>query len=268
MTDTIEFVQATNYTHTDGRTIDWIVLHDMEAPETGTTAEACARFFANQKKGQKGQSSAHECVDNNSVVQCVKEQDVAYAAPSANHNGYHIEQAGYARQSLAEWMDEYSKAVMLRTAKRVAQKCHDLNIPPRYCTYQMLKAGIRGVTTHLQCSLAFKPGGHSDPGAFYPIDWFMQRVVEFYNGITQPKEEGDDFLSALTDEQQREIYQAIVGTDAPNLGEKNPRLYSIKTMTNDLWKEILGGRDKSPESSYWIFRKMYKFFKNQPEEKA
>lgn len=66
----------------------------MEAPEKGDTAENIANYFHTTVK----QASAHICVDNNSIVQCVLDNDIAWAAPGANSDGIHIEMAGYAKQ--------------------------------------------------------------------------------------------------------------------------------------------------------------------------
>src|SRR4051794_37904817 len=112
----MEFIQAKNYTPTKSRSIDLLVIHDMEAPETGDTAENVAHYFANQPKGSSG-SSAHYCIDNNSVVQCVRDHDVAWHAPGANHDGLGFEHAGYARQTAQEWNDAYSKSMLLLSAK-------------------------------------------------------------------------------------------------------------------------------------------------------
>jgi N-acetyl-anhydromuramyl-L-alanine amidase AmpD len=71
------FVESPNVTKTAGRKIDLIVIHTMEMDEKGETAEQCARWFANPA----AQASAHYCVDADSIVQCVRDQDVAWHAP-------------------------------------------------------------------------------------------------------------------------------------------------------------------------------------------
>ena len=84
------FVASPHVNHTSGRRIDLIVVHTMEMDEKGSTAESCASWFQNPAAGV----SAHYCVDADSIVQCVKEEDVAWHAPGANHDGIGIEHAG------------------------------------------------------------------------------------------------------------------------------------------------------------------------------
>src|SRR3954454_6387676 len=94
-------IPSPNRTVATDRPFDLVVIHSMEAPEKGETAEDVGHFF--EKPSTR--ASAHYCVDNNSIVQCVQERDVAWAAPGANHDGVQIEHAGYARQTLREWED-------------------------------------------------------------------------------------------------------------------------------------------------------------------
>ena len=80
----------------------------MEMDEKADTAESCSQWF----KNPRSQVSAHYCVDVDSVVQCVKEEDVAWHAPGANHNGLGFEHAGTAAQTPAQWSDPYSETLL------------------------------------------------------------------------------------------------------------------------------------------------------------
>lgn len=171
----MEFLQAANFTPTNGRTIDLLVEHDMEAPETGTTAEAVARYFAHQVKGPKG-SSAHFNIDNNSVVQSVFEKDVAWHAPGANHNGIGFEHAGYAKQTRAEWLDGYSKATLDRSIGLQIVKVAAYSIPVVRLAAADLRAGKRGLTGHADVSAAFHRSTHTDPGAGFPWDYLVDGI--------------------------------------------------------------------------------------------
>ncbi len=73
------FVESPNVTKTGGRKIDLIVIHTMEMEEKGDTAEHCALWFRNPA----AKVSAHYCVDADSIVQCVRDQDVAWHAPGS-----------------------------------------------------------------------------------------------------------------------------------------------------------------------------------------
>lgn len=168
----IPFVQAAHYTPTRGRQIDLIVIHTMESPEKPSTAEDVAAWFAGSSAPQ---ASAHYCIDNNSIVQCVRDRDVAWAAPHANHNGLHFEHAGTAKQTAAQWADAYSSAMLRRSATLVAGKCKEYGIPVVRLTVAGLTAGQRGIVGHLDCSQAFG-GTHFDPGGSFPWTRYLELV--------------------------------------------------------------------------------------------
>ena len=183
----MNFVRAANYTSTSGRSIDLLVIHDMEAPEKLTTAEGVAGYFKNQRPGPSG-SSAHYNIDANSVVQCVRDQDVAWAAPGANHDGLQFEHAGYARQSAKEWLDPYGQKMLFeQSAPLFARKCKEYKIPPVFLRAPDLTAQRRGITTHWEVTRAFSNGrGHTDPGGGFPIQQFLVAVQKAY-GTSPPK---------------------------------------------------------------------------------
>jgi hypothetical protein len=173
----MEFVQAKWYG--PGRTVPIrvIVVHDMEAPEGPKTAENVAKWFSTLPASSK--ASAHVCVDNDSAVRCVADGDRAWHAPGANSDGLGIELAGYARQSRAEWLDQYSKGVLENAARVVAGWCLKHNIPARKLTPSELKAGKRGIVGHRDVSAAYGQTDHSDPGPNFPWDYFLGRVNAF-----------------------------------------------------------------------------------------
>lgn len=175
--DDIKFVQAKNYKWTGGRQVDLVVLHSMEAPEKPTMAESVANWFAG-KNGKAPGASAHFCIDNDSAVQGVRLADIAYAAPGANHNGIQIEHAGYARQTEAEWLDEYSEAMLWISARVTAHCCKLYNIPVKYIDRDGLKRGERGITTHNEVTFAWRKTTHRDPGAGFPMARYLAMVDE------------------------------------------------------------------------------------------
>jgi N-acetyl-anhydromuramyl-L-alanine amidase AmpD len=128
-------------------------------------------------------ASAHVCVDNNSAVRCVADGDRAWHAPGANSDGLGIELAGYARQSRAEWLDQYSKGVLDQAARVVAGWCLKHNIPAVKLTPSELKAGKRGLVGHRDVSAAYGQTDHTDPGPNFPWDYFLGRV----NAYLKPK---------------------------------------------------------------------------------
>ena len=163
------FVESPHINRTGGRQIDLIVIHTMEMDEKGETAENCAQWFRNP--GAK--VSAHYCVDANSIVQCVKDENVAWAAPGANSDGLQIEHAGRAKQTGREWNDDYSNAMLDRSAQLVAELCTKYKIPVTWLYAADLVAGKRGITTHDAVSKAFKRGSHWDPGTGFPVERYL-----------------------------------------------------------------------------------------------
>lgn len=174
-------IQAKNFTNTNGRKVDLIVIHTAEVAEMGDSAENVARFFANQPAGNSG-SSAHYCTDNNTIVSCVDELDVAWAAPGANHNGVQIEISGRAAQTGSQWNDEFSEATLTLTAKLAADIAKRHSIPIRHLTNDQLRAGARGFIGHVQASQVFKRSTHTDPGSSFPWGEFIAETKAFAAG--------------------------------------------------------------------------------------
>lgn len=172
--DGLEYVQARWFrkgrlTHD----VAWIVTHVMVAPEKPGTAEAVARMFATWDR----KASAHVCVDNNSAVRCVPDQDTAYAAAGANTKGFHIELAGYPDQTKDQWLDPYGDGMLARAAIEAARVAKKHQIPLRQVWAPELRAGVRGFTTHAEVEKAFPSTGHWDPGPHFPMAHFLELVA-------------------------------------------------------------------------------------------
>lgn len=180
------FIQARNYTRVGEppRKIDLVVLHTMEYPERPESAEWCANYFAGRSAPR---ASAHYCVDANSTVQCVRDEDVAWAAPGANHNGIQIEHAGHAKQTAEDWSDPYSQAMLKRSALLTARLCKRHGIPVRSLQAAGLKRGLRGITTHAAVSEAFKRSNHWDPGQNFPMGKYLLLVKDAMSRLDAPK---------------------------------------------------------------------------------
>jgi N-acetyl-anhydromuramyl-L-alanine amidase AmpD len=180
-TDNWPFVQARWFTpFTAGRRrVRVIVIHDMEFTERSDAAEVIAHDFATRPATSK--ASAHICVDNNSIVQCVKDNDIAYAAPGANRDGIQIELAGYGRQSREQWLDQYGVALLALAADATAQYCLKYDITPVQLTNKELADGAKGIVGHFQVSAVYKQSDHTDPGSYFPWDYFLKLVLSFYN---------------------------------------------------------------------------------------
>jgi N-acetyl-anhydromuramyl-L-alanine amidase AmpD len=164
------FVESPNVTATGGRRIDVVVIHTMEIAERNGAAAACARWFQNPAS----RVSAHYCVDADTVIQCVQEEDIAWHARGGNTASVGIELAGFAAQKPADWGDAYSRAVLARAATLTAEICGRYGIPIRRLRPDDLVAGRRGVTGHSDVSAAFRKSDHWDPGTGFPWSRFLR----------------------------------------------------------------------------------------------
>lgn len=176
-TDRWPFIQARWYTKTDpgvSRKVRVVVIHDMEFKESPDAAEIIAHDFATRGPNNKG--SAHINVDSNSIVQCVKDNDVAYAAPGCNSDGIQIELAGFGKQTRTEWLDAYSDSLLKLAADATAQYCLKYNLPPIHLTNAQLAQGAKGIVGHYQVSAVYRKSDHTDPGAGFPWDYFIAMV--------------------------------------------------------------------------------------------
>lgn len=153
--------------------IKWIVLHSTE----GGTASSIARFFQSPNAG----GSTHLVVDDQECQRCLPNSAICWGAPGANTNGFHIEQCGYARWEREDWLRH--EKTLRRAAFKTAFHCNAFGIPAVFLKAADLKAGKRGITTHVECSRAFG-GTHWDPGDGWPRDLFMRYVRQYLAELT------------------------------------------------------------------------------------
>lgn len=170
-----DFVPTRQFTAATDRRIDWVVLHSAEIEERPNSAEALAAWLAGP---QAPRASWHFAADCDSVVQSVREADIAWHAPGANRAGIGIEHAGFARQSAQQWLDSYSRPMLLRSARLVAHLCRKYELPVRFVGRQGLVKGERGITTHNEVSFAWRKTDHIDPGPHFPLEWYLGQVAE------------------------------------------------------------------------------------------
>jgi len=179
MTDLAQWplIQARWFTKWPGnlkRSVRVIVIHDMEYAERDDAAEIIAHDFAT--RDEKSKASAHICVDNNSIVRCVKDSDVAFAAPGCNTDGIQIELAGFGKQTRTQWLDDYSEKLLALGADATAQYCLKYKLPPIHLTNEQLASAGRGIVGHYQVSQVYKKSDHIDPGVGFPWDYFITLV--------------------------------------------------------------------------------------------
>jgi N-acetyl-anhydromuramyl-L-alanine amidase AmpD len=202
----IPFVRARHYAVAGRKRVDLIVLHSAEIGESLDGAEAIARGFARQRflhtcpackadnggapscpkcgtASRENKSSAHFSVDADSIVQSVRETDIANHAPGVNPVSIGIEMAGRARQTAAEWDDDFSRSVIARTAKLTAAQCKRWDIPIVFVPSDALLRWVRGITLHSAVSEAFKRSNHRDPGEFFPLQRFLDLVITYSHQV-------------------------------------------------------------------------------------
>lgn len=170
-------IQAKYYTKGRKNPITQIIMHSMESQEKPDTAETVARWFAGPTSPK---SSIHYCADSTSVVQCVKDKDIAWQAGiwEVNDRSLSVELAGKASQTNAEWKDKYSLALLKQAAVVVGHWCHLYDIPVKKLTPKEVLANKKGICGHVDVTNGYGVvGGHTDPGEGFPWPVFLQMVA-------------------------------------------------------------------------------------------
>lgn len=158
---------------------DIIGLHTAEAPEQPNTAENVANYFKNSQV----KASAHWCCDNNSRVRGVDDSNTAWTLPGANYRSLNIEMAGYAKQTAADWKDQYSLDMLEIVALTSAEWCIKYGIPARKLTDAQIRNGEKGFAGHVDVNRVYKKSTHWDPGPHFPWTYFLGRVKVYISKL-------------------------------------------------------------------------------------
>lgn len=185
---------AAHFTPGRIKPIRLICLHTMENQELPGQAVAVTKRFSN--KTTSPQASFHFAVDGSNlgkkvgdkypapIVRLTDDGDTAWAAPGANADGLHIEMSGIASQSVKNWADSYSLAVLDNAASVAVVWAKKYEIPVRRLTIPELQDGkSKGFIGHIDATQAFPDqaklaGSHTDPGANFPWTYFLQLVTK------------------------------------------------------------------------------------------
>lgn len=174
-----EIIPAKNFTWANRTIVDNICIHTIEAIEASTTGDNTAYWFSG-RYSKAPRVSAHVCFDDDSTIQCVPSQHIAWTAPGLNKVGLHYEHAGFARQTLAEWNDPFSRRMLERSAMKAAADCSQWNIPIVFNDAASLNRHERGITTHYQVTMGPGKGRttHTDPGRGFPMSMYLEMIKE------------------------------------------------------------------------------------------
>ena len=155
--------------------VRYIVLHSTEGP----TAKGAAQYFTEQAAG----GSSNLVVDDHECYRVLDDLIIPWGAPPLNTSGFHIEQAGYAAWTRAQWLAH--EPTIDRAAFKASLRCHRFTIPPVELNVAQLRADFAkhhptgGVVTHATISHAFAESTHTDPGAGYPMDVFLHKLAGY-----------------------------------------------------------------------------------------
>ena len=123
------FLQAQNYTKVTGiRSVSLVPMHTMQAPDRPDTAEGVASWFSGAR-GPAPQASSHVCGDVDSIVQCVKPNDIAWGVQGGNSISYNCEQGGYAEWTRDEWLGPVNLPMLKLMASHVRLALDHFRLP-------------------------------------------------------------------------------------------------------------------------------------------
>jgi peptidoglycan hydrolase-like protein with peptidoglycan-binding domain len=176
-----------------GRPVVALIFHDEEFPEKDFSDIDVGNFFSKISTG----ASTHGVHSRVSSTGCVRYGWAAWHSGAGDpYNGQTegYEHDGYAHQTRAEWLDPYGVELLERSARHMAKRCHELGIPVRKIDAAQLNHALRtqnpadgGICSHHDITIAASVrGGHTDPGANFPWDYYIDRVRAHYDGTAGP----------------------------------------------------------------------------------
>lgn len=153
--------------------IELLVVHCTQ----GFTARSAASWFANDDS----RGSAHVCVDGNECYRTLPPSRIPWGARGVNTAGWHLEIAGFAEWSRAQWRAR--DRLLRRAGWKLAVHSLAFDVELRLLSRAQLRAGQRGVITHRMASDVFG-GTHTDPGVGFPMSDLLE-YARTYKGELQ-----------------------------------------------------------------------------------
>lgn len=176
-----------SWSNANRTSVQLIVIHTTEGSAHNVSAEDGAAYDQRRTDGV----STHYFHDNDSTVQCVRTEDIAYAARAqGNKRGIQHELCGKAGWSASTWAGEYAQAMLVRAAKQAARDAKKWGIPVRHLTVSEVASGEKGFCSHYDVTRAFPQdnGTHTDPGPNFPWSQFLDMVRDELEGDMTPEE--------------------------------------------------------------------------------
>ena len=160
------------------QTVERVILHDTESPDAKLGWSDCTGVVNywrdNPEQGDHGTYylAAHFVVNKRGYSVAVDTPEtLLYHCQGANTGSIGIEQIGYARFTREQWMARPGQ--LRKVAKFLAWSHKAYGVP-------MVVSVTRGVSTHkMQTDFHHIPGGHTDPGAGYPLQYVVDLAQRF-----------------------------------------------------------------------------------------
>ncbi|HEY6332752.1 MAG TPA: peptidoglycan recognition family protein [Blastocatellia bacterium] len=160
-----------------------IIIHTAECPLVVGAEHGVANYF----KTEDRQASAHLTVAPTGIVQSVRLEDTAWAAKNANSNGVHIEHAGYAAFTAAQWQEPLAQQELELSAQLCAALLKHFGLPAVQVQYKNPDV-LHGDPAVIQPGIGFHDlvplhGSHTDPGAGFPRAAYISRVGQILAAV-------------------------------------------------------------------------------------
>jgi len=160
------------------RPVNLVALHTAEGARTAASLGA---YFWRADI----QASSHVGIDASNTMQYVPYERAAWTLRSGNPISDNAEMCAFAGFTRAEWLSTGTvrgcvnpRAILDRAAAWARSRCLARGIPMRKITPADVAAGRPGIIAHWDWTIGMRDGSHTDPGANFPWDYFIQKVNE------------------------------------------------------------------------------------------
>ncbi|MCH6196895.1 N-acetylmuramoyl-L-alanine amidase [Corynebacterium mastitidis] len=174
----------------DPKVCQAVFIHTYECPR-GDDLESRADWQNSSKTG-----SYTILVGTKRTLRANDDDYAPWAAGyTANRRGLHLSFLAYALSRRGDWLAADHQLEL--GAAVVADWCKRYNIPAVKINGADLRAGKRGIGGHGDAAAAWGETDHSDPGAGFPWDVFIQKVQRHISGTNAAK--GDTIMTCRFD---------------------------------------------------------------------